>query len=107
MTETPVDVVVMEMLDTGLLAELQAPALNALRENGVIGPHTRVIPEPAALYAESIEYDFDGFAMPYVIQARNAGVEKPHSSPADPARPVSGRNRSCKMIVESCDEDKR
>ena len=39
-----VDVVVAEMIETWLLDELQVPALNALRRNGVIGPHTRVIP---------------------------------------------------------------
>jgi predicted RNA methylase len=76
--DAPVDVVIMEMLDTGLIAELQAPALNALRSSGVIGPQTRVIPQQVSCHAELIEYDFEfyGFAMRHVVQARNAGVDQ-------------------------------
>jgi len=39
-----VDVVVAELIDTGLLDEQQVPVLNALRCRGVIGRDTRVIP---------------------------------------------------------------
>jgi predicted RNA methylase len=77
-TSKPVDVVVMELLDTGLVAEMQVPALNALRQNGVIGPATRVIPEKIHCYLELVEYDFEfyGFTMRHVVQARNCGVER-------------------------------
>jgi hypothetical protein len=40
-----VDVVIAELIDTGLLDELQIPILNAFHARGVIGPRTRVIPE--------------------------------------------------------------
>jgi len=40
-----VDVVVAELIETGLLDEQQVPVLNALRDRGVIGQETRVIPE--------------------------------------------------------------
>ncbi len=40
----PADVVICELVDTGLLDEMQVPVLNALRSRGVIGPTTRVLP---------------------------------------------------------------
>jgi predicted RNA methylase len=39
-----VDVVVAEIIDTGLLDELQVPVLNHLRATGVVGRETRLIP---------------------------------------------------------------
>lgn len=40
-----VDVVVAEMIETGLIDELQVPVMNAFHERGVIGPDTQLIPE--------------------------------------------------------------
>ena len=40
----PVDVVVAEIIETGLLDEQQVPVLNALRRRGVISDRTRLIP---------------------------------------------------------------
>jgi predicted RNA methylase len=40
----PVDVVIAELIDTGLLDELQVPVMNSLVERGVITDATRVIP---------------------------------------------------------------
>lgn len=73
----PVDVLVMELLDTGLINEEQAVALNALRENGVIGSKTRLIPERVVCAVELVDYDFSlyGFKMPLIFQARNNGVD--------------------------------
>lgn len=73
----PVDVLVMELLDTGLINEEQAPVLNILRSNGVLGPKTRLIPERVACATELIDYDFSlyGFKMPLIFQARNNGVD--------------------------------
>lgn len=70
------NVVLMEMLDTGLIAEQQGVALNSLRENGVIGKNTKLIPNRAKSYIELIEYDFSfyGLHMPMIIQARNYGA---------------------------------
>jgi SAM-dependent methyltransferase len=38
------DVVIAELIDTAFLDEQQVPVLNALRERGVVGPRTRVLP---------------------------------------------------------------
>lgn len=77
-TERPVDVVVMEMLDTGLITEQQAPAINALRRHKVIDSHTRLVPRGVRCYVEGVEYDFNfyGLSMPLTLQARNNGVQK-------------------------------
>lgn len=70
------DVVVMEMLDTGLVAEHQGPAIAALHRSGVIGPRTRVIPQGVRCTVELVEYDFNfyGFDLRFPIQARDGGV---------------------------------
>lgn len=69
----PVDVVTMEMLDTGMIAEQQVQAINTLVDNGVITPSTVVIPNRCKTYVEFGYYDFDfyGFDMPFIVQARN------------------------------------
>ncbi len=74
----PIDVLIMEMLDTGLIAEHQATTMTALRRNGVIDDHTRLLPAKVNLLMRAIHYDFDfyGFNMPSIIQARNYGVKK-------------------------------
>lgn len=71
------DVVTMELMDTGLISEQQALAMNALRENGVIDEHTKLIPMKVSCAIELVKYNFDfyGFHMPLVIQARNHGVD--------------------------------
>lgn len=71
-----VDVVVAEMLDTGLVAEQQAQAMNRLHELNVVSPKTKFIPYGVDNAIEAVEYDFNfyGFNMPFVIQARNFGA---------------------------------
>lgn len=61
-----IDVVLMEMLTTGLIEEAQIPAYNHLVENGIITPSTRIIPASYETYAVPLEYDFReyGFDMP-------------------------------------------
>jgi predicted RNA methylase len=68
-----VDVLTMEMLDTGLISEQQAIALNHLRKNKIIDEHTILIPNKAECYIEAIDYDYDfyGFEMRCIIQARD------------------------------------
>lgn len=70
------NVLAMEMLDTGLIAEHQAEAIIKLRENKVINNETRLLPDRALFYATATDYDFNfyGFQMPLVVQARNDGV---------------------------------
>ena len=74
--DEPVDVLIMELLDTGLIGEEQVPALNALRSHGVISEKTKLIPERASCALQLVEYDFAfyGFSMPMIVQARNRGV---------------------------------
>lgn len=71
-----IDVVTAEMLDTCLVAEQQAQAMNRLLEIGIIDGDTRIVPFKLDCIVQGIEYDFDfyGFNMPFVIQARNFGA---------------------------------
>jgi SAM-dependent methyltransferase len=64
-----VDVVVAEMIETWLLDELQVPALNALRRNGVVGPHTRVIPGRYEAFVAfgTLSSDCYGFELPFPV----------------------------------------
>lgn len=74
--EEQVDVVTMEMLDTGLIAEQQCQGINALHAHGIVRDDTVFIPSQVESFIQLIEYDFnfDGFEMPCIIQARNNGV---------------------------------
>lgn len=76
--EKPADVVVMEMLDTGLVAEQQLQAMNQLIEAGLVSEKTQCIPSRIESYIQLCNYDFNfyGFDMPFIIQARNFGVKK-------------------------------
>jgi predicted RNA methylase len=71
-----VDVLTMEMMDTGLVSEQQAVAINVLRKNGVIDDHTVLLPYMVDCVLEAVSYDFNfyGFTMPFLIQARNYGA---------------------------------
>lgn len=76
--DKPIDVVIMEMLDTGLIAEQQTQAINHLIKTNIINKNTKTIPIKLESYIELLEYDFDfyDFKMPFIIQARNYGVNK-------------------------------
>ena len=50
-----VDVFVGELIDTGLMEEMQVEVVNTLRERGVIALTTRVIPERYTTYVELVE----------------------------------------------------
>lgn len=52
-----VDVVIAELIDTGLIDEMQCPAINSLRERGVIGSSTIVIPGNYKTYLDLIYTD--------------------------------------------------
>lgn len=71
-----VNVITAELLDTCLVAEQQAQALNYLRKNNIIDGSTRLIPFRVDCAVEAVEYDFDfyGFNMPFIVQARNYGA---------------------------------
>ncbi len=62
-----VNVVIAELIDTGLIDEMQCPALNSLRSRGIIGQSTVVIPGRYQTYIDLIYtdhkyYGFDIFA---------------------------------------------
>lgn len=73
-----IDVVTMELLDTGLVAEQQGIVMNRLHKEGIITSKTRLVPYRYQCAFELVEYDFDfyGFTMPFVVQARNFAVMK-------------------------------
>ncbi len=52
-----VDVVIAELIDTGLIDERQVPVLNTFHARGVIGPHTRLIPERYTTRIDLVEVD--------------------------------------------------
>jgi predicted RNA methylase len=52
-----VDVVIAEIIDTGLLDELQVPALNSLRGRGVVDQDTRLIPGRYETTAQLVSTD--------------------------------------------------
>lgn len=74
----PINVVTMELMDTGLVSEQQAVAFNALHKKKIINSNTRLIPYCYQCAVALINYDFNfyGFRMPFVIQARNFAVRK-------------------------------
>ena len=47
-----IDVFIGELIDTGLMDEMQVPVINALRGRGVIDPGTRLIPEKYTTFVE-------------------------------------------------------
>lgn len=59
------DVVVAEIIETGLLDEQQVPVLNALRHRGVIGAGTRVLPAgyETTLQLVTTDHRFYGFTI--------------------------------------------
>ena len=85
-----IDVVLMEMLTTGLIEEAQIPAYNHLVENGIITSSTKIIPASYETYAVPLEYDFReyGFDMPRAKHTTGEGLirklsDKKHVSTVD------------------------
>ena len=48
----PMDVLVADLIDTGLLDEQQVPVANSLRARGVTGANTRFIPQGYQTFVE-------------------------------------------------------
>jgi predicted RNA methylase len=61
----PVDVVVSDLIDTGLLDELQVPVANSLHRRGIVGPPTRSSPRAyhAAIEIAYCDYSYYGFSI--------------------------------------------
>lgn len=72
-----VDTIIMEVMDTGLIAEQQAVIINRLQKIGVINNNTNLIPYRYQCAFELINYDFNfyGLKIPFIIQARNFSVK--------------------------------
>lgn len=64
----PFDVVVMELLTTGMIDEMQVAAINNLHIRGLITPSTRLVPSSIKTIATPVMMDFDvcGFNMSMV-----------------------------------------
>jgi pyruvoyl-dependent arginine decarboxylase len=60
-----VDVFIGELMETGLLEETQVEVMNRLRERGVIGPRTKLIPDRYSTSVELVDVDdkFYGFKV--------------------------------------------
>jgi len=52
-----IDVLIAEIIDTGLMDEMQVPVLNELRQKGIIGRTTRVIPSAYQTNVELVHID--------------------------------------------------
>lgn len=72
------DTVIMEMLDTALIAEQQTYVINNLHQQGAVTNLTRFIPFKMSSYLELVNYDFNfyGHEIPIIIQARNFGANE-------------------------------
>jgi phospholipid N-methyltransferase len=60
-----VDVVIGELIETGLLDEMQVAVMNGLRQRGVIGPETRLVPEAyeTSLQLATTDNSFFGYTI--------------------------------------------
>lgn len=74
--EDSFDVVLMEILDTGMIAESQAQIINSLHKNKVLREDSIMLPNKMESFIELINYDFNlyGFKFLMPLQARNFGV---------------------------------
>ncbi|HEY7036176.1 MAG TPA: 50S ribosomal protein L11 methyltransferase [Thermomicrobiales bacterium] len=75
-----VDVFVGELVDTGLLDEMQVEVVNTLRARGVIGPATRLIPAQYTTFAELVAVDESYYGFRIVAPKH----EWPFYATADP-----------------------
>jgi predicted RNA methylase len=60
----PADVIICEMITTGLIGEMQGPVLTALRSAGIMRPNTRVVPGRLRTSVTAVSADFEFFGMP-------------------------------------------
>lgn len=51
------DVIISELIDTGLIEEMQISVGNSLHARAIIGPRTRLIPHAYETYVELVEFD--------------------------------------------------
>jgi predicted RNA methylase len=61
------DVVVCEMITTGLIGEMQAPVINALKGAAIIDEHTLIVPASLDIRVTLVHVDFTffGFQVPF------------------------------------------
>ena len=57
------DVVICEMITTGLIGEMQGPVITALKKSGVIDNHTTVIPSALKISASLVHVDYTSFGF--------------------------------------------
>ena len=60
-----VDVIIAEIIETGLMDEMQLPVMNNLHERGIIGPSTKLIPEAYQTFVDPVHVDdtFYGYSI--------------------------------------------
>ena len=71
-----IDLVVMEMLDTGMTAEQQSDAINHLIKEKIINQNTVVVPESLTSYVQLVDYSVNKYGLNFsgCVQARNYGA---------------------------------
>ena len=80
-----IDVCICELMDTGLMDEMQVPVINTLHEKGVIGPHTKIIP---SRYDTFLEPGFSDFSY-YGFKVLAPRHDWPYCTINDPGWSVS------------------
>lgn len=89
-----VDIFIGELIETGLIDEEQVRVVNALRDRGVIGSQTRLIPEQYTTYAELVEVEntYYGYRIAAPIHEwPNYLTDESHWLPT-PISPLTGRH---------------
>jgi predicted RNA methylase len=63
------DVVICELLTSGLIGEMQGPVISALKEAGIIGDETIIVPGSVetSLSLVEVDYNFYGFEVPFPV----------------------------------------
>jgi predicted RNA methylase len=89
----PVDVVIMELIETGLIEELQIPALNSLHKRAIIHKHTVTIPAGYKTFVQPVYVDESAYGhklrlirheWPYYIHKSVGWLEVPITDVAPP-----------------------
>ena len=75
--DQPADVFIGEMIETGLMDEMQVPAINALRESGAIGAATQMIPFRYRTFIElgAFPFNYYGFDIKFPVHDWSGAYE--------------------------------
>jgi predicted RNA methylase len=104
-----VDLIIAEIIDTGLLDELQVPAMNNLRQRGIIGKSTKILPGHYRTFAQLVEADntYYGYQIaapkhewPFYTDGEDAGWYATAITPSSDRVEVAAHDFSAGLIDE-------